>query len=191
MKIWVILAVLWAPTAQAHDVIPCRDGSFALPCPPPLAYAPFSYDDALARFMAQTGHSALPLLRLPTGHLATELQIDGQRGLFLIDSGASQSVLSAVRAALYPLGPALTRERVTGVPGAQEVTGHRMRHYRIGRITGAGGLIYVADLGFVTRAIAEAGGPEVDGVIGQDLLTRHGAVLDMANNRVFLRPATP
>ena len=147
--------------------------------------------DALRFVMVNGGYAEVPLVRLTTGHLAVEMRINGQRGLFLVDSGASQTVLDAERAVLYPLGPVVGRERVTGVAGARDVTGHRMQVYQVGPLSGEGALIYVADLGFVTGAIADLGGPVVDGVLGQDLLERHGAVLDMAGDRLFLRISGP
>jgi hypothetical protein len=46
--------------------------------------------------------------------------------------------------------------------------------------------ISVTDLGYVVTAIQQAAGVTIDGVIGQDILTRDGGIIDVRSQRLFL-----
>jgi predicted aspartyl protease len=146
--------------------------------------------DRIDAQLVEDGFAPIEFAFLTTGHIVVAAEINGGIGTFLIDSGARESFLD--------LG-SVDAFRANGVrklePGRQiNGAGGDARSFRlpvaamaIEGIAVRKEVIGVADLSAVKAAILDRGGGEVHGVIGQDILQAHDAVIDLMGARLFLR----
>lgn len=142
----------------------------------------------LGAYLRGYGYQMVRLEKLPSRHESVLVEINGVTGLFVLDSGAGGSVVNRASAARFGLrpdaGPAL---RGTGAGGAFAVGSYRADTFKLGGIALPVERIAVADLAGVVAALRIANGSEIDGVIGQDILTRFGGIIDVGGQRLFLR----
>ena len=152
--------------------------------------APKGTPQTLASFMAANGYRAIPLAKLPTGHETIQVTINGVTGTFILDSGAGATVVNRASLARFGLGAGdRTRENVTGI-GAGGVFG--IESYRVGGLMLGGqavplSVVRASDLGTVTDVLRAATKIDVQGVVGQDVLTRYRGVIDVANSTLYLQ----
>ena len=131
----------------------------------------------------------LPLKKLTTGHETIGAKINGVEGRFIIDSGARLSVVNNARLAHFDLKPNDRLEQASasgGVGGAISIRIYRLREFRLEDVNIPQITIGAFDLGAVVSAIEAETGVVVDGVIGQDTLIRHRAIIDVADQLLLL-----
>ena len=134
------------------------------------------------------GFTAVPLARTAaTGHHLVEATLNGRPGLFVLDTGANVSVVEDDHVDLFGLGegslvrgPAIAH---AGNVAARQVAidglaldGVEIRQHRIA----------IADLGQLMNAMTPLAGGTVHGLIGQDVLNEHRAVIDMDRPLLYL-----
>lgn len=142
---------------------------------------------ALAELLSRHGFHRHALLRNQVGHLQLIGQLQGRPIDILIDTGAASTVVDV----------AYCREkgipfRDTGQFGGG-AGGARLPIYALdgailaldGRALRSDG-IYALDLTHVNEGLAMKGATRVHGVLGQDVLTYHRAVIDYATMSLFL-----
>jgi predicted aspartyl protease len=135
------------------------------------------------------GFMTLPLEKLSTGHETVGAEINGVEGRFIIDSGARLSVVNGARLAHFDMKPSdrLEQESASGgVGGAISIRIYRLREFRLEEVTIPQVTIGAFDLSAVVSAIEGETGVAVDGVIGQDTLLRHRAIIDIAGQFLLL-----
>lgn len=144
--------------------------------------------DVLGEVLRWEGYVAVTMTPLPTGHRTVTIVLNGQIGAFIVDSGASQTVVDADAARLYPLRASSLGSNVVGAIGPLRAEVRQVAGYAVGPVTGGALTVVVADIAAVLAAVEDAGGGVVDGVLGQDILDRHEAIIDLPGDRLFLRP---
>lgn len=126
------------------------------------------------------------LRRLLSRSLVVPVQANNKPFLFLLDTGASQSAFDSNR--LHPatfggkvevlIYGATVANRKTPVEWA------RLRTLQVGERKTSNFLISFVDLAFVNRSYRYYGDPPIDGILGQDFLLQHRAVIDVGNNEL-------
>ena len=140
--------------------------------------------------LLSNGYTALPLRRLSIGHNTIEVSINEHPGVFIIDSGARATFLNHEDRSKFDIhGNDVFRGRGTGQGAGGVVTSRR---YKIAQFALAGhGLdrnnIDTIDLSSVEAGIQERSNEDIDGVIGQDILTRYESFIDMASDLLYLK----
>ena len=122
-----------------------------------------------------------------TGHHLVEASLNGRKATFVLDTGANRSVLHAPYAEELGVGEGLA------VPGAAVGLGGSMkaRLVEVGRIE-IGGMpirekrIMSADLSPLTRLLGPMSGGKIYGLIGQDVMKEHRAVIDVSRPILYL-----
>ncbi len=126
-------------------------------------------------------------LNLPhdTGLLAVSARVDGRPTGALIDSGAQTSVLDRAAAERLGVRPGATLPLLAyGVSGAPQFGRAAAADVALGALDVPQLRLAILDLG----PIVEATGGRVELVIGQDLLRRVSADIDLDRRRLALRP---
>ena len=121
--------------------------------------------------MCQLGFTAVPMRELLTGHHLVEARLNGKPASFVVDTGANRTVLHAPFAGEFGL-----TGKPIGMGGA--IGGVAIRQSRI----------MMTDLGQVTNLLSPISGSKVYGIIGQDVLKEHRAVIDVAKPLLYLVP---
>lgn len=135
------------------------------------------------------GLSAVPLRDVEPGHHLVEARINGVSGNFVLDTGANVTVINASQAERFELsdggGGLASLGRIRpGVSG--NATQVAIDSFEIGSVTVRQSRVVTADLGQLLTALGRISGEEVAGIIGQDVLTEHRAIIDVARPMLYL-----
>src|SRR6476469_603528 len=82
------------------------------------AVAQSADSSALGQFLTQRGYKSVPLQKYASGHLSTEVVINGVTGRFILDTGAGGTVVEEKRQSKFKMSSAPTSEKATGAGGA-------------------------------------------------------------------------
>lgn len=119
------------------------------------------------------------------------ISVDGVRGLFLVDSGASHTVLDHrfAKRALSNLEPSNLRLAWLGSKHNDTQAGV-LREIRIGNYVQQGPFkVYVLNLDAINHAPSRDRAMRLDGILGADFLISHGALIDYASQSLLFTPA--
>lgn len=128
------------------------------------------------------GFTAIPLREVDPGHHLIDATINGQTGSFVLDTGANVSVITVSKAERFGLS-AGGRGAPGGGGNARQVS---VDGFEIGAISVRQRRVVVADLEQLLTALSAASGTEVVGIIGQDVLEEHRAIIDVARPMLYL-----
>jgi predicted aspartyl protease len=136
--------------------------------------------------MCLLGFAAVPLRELATGHHLVDLTMNGQKATFILDTGANASVVHAPAGKRLGLPGKGTPAGAFGLGGgmkAQQVTLERLQ---IGGVAIRRGRIMTADLSQLVQVLGTVSRGEIAGIIGQDVMKEHRAVIDVARPILYL-----
>lgn len=145
--------------------------------------------DGLGSYLVDIrGYSAVPLVRLPTGHFALRGRAGEEDLDLIVDTGASHTVIDIARAERFGLDSEDRGGRATGVgSGSQSVETGRLHEVRIGPIELGSLRVTVMDLSSVNRVLERMGNAGVDGIVGADVLMDQKAVIDYGSLMLYFR----
>src|SRR5881396_3967288 len=142
---------------------------------------------AFARTASQ--FEALPLVRSRQNHLLVRAFINGRPAWLTVDSGAPVSAIALNRREYFRLKPITTK---SSLPARVQING-AFNNVAIARELRIGGLMLIdepvvtVDLAYSSRAARLAHEPEIDGIIGADILFPTQAVLDCERQLLILK----
>jgi hypothetical protein len=107
---------------------------------------------------------------------------DGHRAVFIVDTGASGSALSADAAARFGISTTGTRMRTLGASGAVRARQASVRSLSIGGLALGRLSVAVIDLAPIEKALSR----RIDGVLGTDVLRRFVVTIDYRGRTIAL-----
>src|SRR5687768_15269690 len=134
------------------------------------------------------GFTAIPLREArSTGHHLVTASVNGKEGVFVLDTGANLSVIDVDHAAHFGLAAATGRRGgATGLGGSNSARQLSIRSLAVGGVKVRQRRMVVTDLGSIGDALAPLSGGAVHGLIGQDVLKEHRAVIDVERPILYL-----
>jgi hypothetical protein len=134
------------------------------------------------------GFTAVPLRSArTTGHHLVSASINGREGVFVLDTGANVSVIDSDHAGHFGLGKGTASAGGAVVlGGANSARQVRIESLSIGGVPIRQRRMVVTDLGPLGDALAPLAGGAVHGLIGQDVLKEHRAVIDVERPLLYL-----
>jgi len=133
------------------------------------------------------GFTAVPLRTTTgTGHHLVEVSLNGRPGLFVLDTGANVSVVEDDHVAAFGLAGSDGRQRGMALGGAVAARQAPVESLALGGVSIRQRHIAVADLGRLVQVLGPLAGGTVHGLIGQDVLNEHRAVIDMDRPLLYL-----
>jgi hypothetical protein len=134
------------------------------------------------------GFTAIPLREARgTGHHLVTTAVNGKEGVFILDTGANLSVIDSDHVAHFGLGAARGRPGgATGLGGSNAARQVTIESLAFGRIKLRQRRMVITDLGSIGDALAPLAGGAVHGIIGQDVLKEHRAVIDVERPLLYL-----
>lgn len=136
------------------------------------------------------GFAHVPVRNVRPGHQLVEARINGVTGDFVLDTGANMTVISTAQAQRFGLSSAAggilgsVPARFAGASGTARQVG--VDSFTIGDVAIRQRRVVIADLGQLLAALGTASGREVSGVIGQDVLDEHRAIIDVARPMLYI-----
>jgi len=125
------------------------------------------------------GFTGVELSEVSTGHQLVDLSLNGREATFVVDTGANVSVLHAPFADDF----GLSDDRAARGGQARLV---RIDSLQLGGVAIRQNRIVLADLSQVVSALGRMSDRPVSGIIGQDVLGEHRAVIDVPRSILYL-----
>ena len=137
--------------------------------------------------MCLLGFTAVPLRELVTGHHLVDVRLNGRKARFVLDTGANRSVLHAPYASEFGLTEGATIPgAAVGIGGSMKAKLVPVERLEIGAMPIRQSRIMTADLSQLTKLLGPLSGGRVYGLIGQDVMKEHRAVIDVSKPILYL-----
>ena len=148
--------------------------------PPEVDYRP-EQAGTVDHALCLLGFRGVPLRRLSTGHHVVALTLNGRPATFVVDTGANMTVIHAGFADEYGVVPgAGAPPAAIGISGPLEARQSSVESLEIGGVRIRQRRIVVAGIAQVTESLGRYTNSEIHGILGQDVMGEHRAVIDVA-----------
>jgi len=141
----------------------------------------------LKKILKQKGYFPIKLKTIPSGHHIINAKINGKKGSFILDTGASNTVIDMDRAKKFKIKLKNTEHKATGA-GTQEIdiqtTGKN--NLQIGKWSKKKMRFVSMDLSHINIAL-EMFEVDVDGIIGADVLHDGKGIIQYDKDLLFLK----
>lgn len=138
--------------------------------------------------MCLLGFTAVPLRELSTGHHLVDVTLNGKKATFILDTGANVSVVHAAIARRLGLPEKGIAAGAFGLGGGMKAQQVKLERLEIGGVPIRGSRIMVSDLTQLVKVLSTLSRSEIAGLIGQDVMKEHRAVVDVARPILYLIP---
>jgi hypothetical protein len=142
----------------------------------------------LEKILKEKKYIKIPLKRIATNHLELKAKINGIKGRFILDTGASNSCVGLDAIRHFNL---IAEESETKASGAgainMETQLSKNNILKIGKWNTHKLHLVLFDLSHVNTALTEHSAKEVDGIIGADILRKGSAFIDYGKNVLYLK----
>lgn len=144
----------------------------------------------LDKVLKKKKYTKIKLKKIATNHLELKAKINGVKGRFILDTGASNSCVSLDAVANFNL---LTEETETKAAGAgatdMDTKLSKNNKLQIESWKTKKFNLVLFDLSHVNTALIQHKAKEVDGIIGADILQKGKAIIDYSQNALYLKKA--
>ena len=123
-----------------------------------------------------------------TQHLLIKARINGVKGNFILDTGASNSCVGFESIELFQLNAGKSKTKAAGAGGTGMFTQLTKNNtLQLGRWKASEFHLIIFDLSHVNEALTQYKAKPVEGIIGADILLRGKAIIDYYNHCLYLR----
>ena len=142
----------------------------------------------IKKALKKKSYKAVPFVLSKTHHLEIEAEINGIKGLFILDTGASNTCVGIDKSNHFNLEFEVSKVKAAGA-GATEMETYisKKNSLQIGPWKNKKQEIVLFDLQHVNTALQEHEARTVDGIIGADVLKKAKAIIDYSKKRLYLR----
>ena len=122
-----------------------------------------------------------------TQHLIIKASINGVKGNFILDTGASNSCVGFESIALFQLNPVTSKTMATGAGATGMFTQiAKNNKLQLGTWKNNDFDLVVFDLSHVNEALLQHKAKPIQGIIGADVLITGKAIIDYYNHNLYL-----
>ena len=140
-------------------------------------------------YLKKRKYTRIKLKRLKSNHLALKASVNGVKGLFILDTGASNTLIDDKHAEQFKLAVDENEDvKVTGA-GAENMDSRvsRKNAIKIGKWSQPKTVIVLFNLTHVNSGLNNYDIDPVDGIIGTDVLKKGKAIIDYNKKHLYLR----
>ncbi len=142
----------------------------------------------LHKILKRKGYLIVKMKRLKTNHFMVKVKINGKKGNFILDTGASNSCVDVTDALKFGLTTNSSKTLATGAGATNMETEESVQNsISLGKWKYKNFHLVLFDLSHVKSALLQHGEPDIDGIIGADILQKGKAIIDYNKNRLFLK----
>ena len=141
----------------------------------------------LNKFLKSEGYSSVKLIFLETKHYLIEAKVNGIKGRFILDTGASNSCICTSLEDKFKVISKESKEKASSATSQMTHTKISKRNaIQIGKWEDKINLI-TFDMSHINTALSEKKINPIDGIIGADVLKKSKAVIDYESNKLHLK----
>jgi len=142
----------------------------------------------LKSLLKKSGYLSISIKRLKTNHIQVKAEINSVKGVFLIDTGASNSCIDLKLCDFYNINYEKSAEKASSATDQISNTMiSKKNHIKIGKWFKKNMTSVLFDMTFINKTLNEQGIERVSGIIGSDLLKKGKAIIDYSENKLFLK----
>lgn len=143
---------------------------------------------SLPSYLSKKGYQKKKMKLTKTNHFKITATINGVKGKFIVDTGASNTCIDNNLVEHFKLTSENSDTKAAGA-GATNMETQLAKNsiLKIGKWTSKKTTLVVFDLSHVNEALTNHKSKPVDGIIGADILMKGKAVIDYKDNLLFLK----
>jgi len=142
----------------------------------------------LKKILRRKGYIAIKLTRTVTNHFELTASINGIKGRFILDTGASNSCVDFTDATFFNLQVKDSKTLASGAGATDMLTKQSLSNtIKIKQWKYANFNLVLFDLSHVNNALTQHNANPVQGIIGADILQKGKAIIDYSNNKLYLK----
>lgn len=143
---------------------------------------------SLKKFLQKKNYVSIPLILTATNHFEIRAKINGIKGRFILDTGASNTCIGIDKIDYFKLVSKTSKVKAAGAGATNmETSISKKNTIEIGDWTKEKLKIVLFDLVHVNEALTTHKALPVDGIIGADVLKKAKAIIDYDKKCVYLR----
>lgn len=144
--------------------------------------------NSLGEFLTEQGYKKIKLHPTVTNHFEVNATINGVKGKFIVDTGASNSCIDFKSANTFKLTVKDSTILAAGAGATDMKTKISAKStLKIGQWTTNKLTLVLFDLSHVNTALTNHNAAPVEGIIGADILKKGSAVIDYSKKYLYLR----
>ncbi len=144
--------------------------------------------ERLQDFLLNKGYTKVKLHLTKTNHFEIKASINGIKGLFILDTGASSSCVGFDAAETFRLKVEDTDIKAAGAGAINMDTKMSKKNkLKIGKWTRNKVVLVLFNLTHVNTALINHNAKPVDGIIGADILKKGKAIIDYQKKYLYLK----
>ena len=141
----------------------------------------------LNKFLKSEGYSSVKLIFLETKHYLVEAKVNGIKGRFILDTGASNSCICTSLEDKFKVISKESKEKASSANSEMTHTKiSKSNAIHIGKWEDKINLISF-DMNHINNALSQKKVHPIDGIIGADILKKSKAILDYKINKIYLK----
>ena len=141
----------------------------------------------LNKFLKSEGYSSVKLIFLETKHYLVEAKVNGIKGRFILDTGASNSCICTSLEDKFKVISKESKEKASSANSEMTHTKiSKSNAIHIGKWEDKINLISF-DMNHINNALSQKKVPPIDGIVGADILKKSKAILDYKSNKLYLK----
>jgi len=143
---------------------------------------------ALKKYLNRKHYHRIKLTKTATNHFELKAKINGVKGRFILDTGASNTCIAMSLAEHFKVNAEASETKAAGA-GAIGMTTKQAFDVRIkiGKWQYNKLHLVLLDLTHVNSALTDHGAQPVDGIIGADILEHGKAIIDYSKKSLYLK----
>jgi len=143
---------------------------------------------SLPNYLSKKGYKKKKLTLTKTSHFKTSAKINGIKGSFIVDTGASNTCIDMSLIEMFNLIPEKSDTKAAGAGATDmETQISKKNTIKIGKWKSKKTNLVIFDLSHVNKALTDHGSKPVHGIIGADILQKGDAVIDYKSTLLFLK----
>ncbi len=143
---------------------------------------------SLKKYLSKKNYHSIKLIKIKTNHYAIKAYINGVKGRFIVDTGASNTCVDFDSAERFKLTAKVSETKAAGAGATEMDTKEAIDvRIRIGKWKYHALHLVLLDLSHVNTALVNHNAKPVAGIIGADVLKRGKAIIDYNKNRLYLK----
>ncbi len=141
----------------------------------------------LKKFLKAQNYKTIVLTTIPSGHHMLQAKLNGKKGLFILDTGASNTCVDEAKAQKFKLKTKDTEHKATGAGTSEiDIQLSKKNKLRIGKWQSKKIPVVVMDLRHINEALSIFD-LEIDGIIGADILHQGKGIIQYEKELLFLK----
>lgn len=142
----------------------------------------------LSEYLTNQGYVKLEMKKLASGHLHLSGLLNGVQGNFILDTGATGTVVDIKMKDKFNMQTKLSDREAAGAGGSNmQMEASSKNNLTIGKLDLKSINLMLMSLDHVNKAFERFGLKKVDGVIGADILTSNKAIIDYVDLSLYLK----